>query len=95
MELEESQLLGEEVGVEVEHGGVDDGQVVDVGAEGGLNIVPIPARLKTSNLKNDEVGQLVKGERIGIGFQPLYVVEYHCLHLMSEKVLEFENIWTT
>ena len=41
MKLEESQLSGEEVGIEVGHddGGVDDGQVVDVGAEGGLGIM--------------------------------------------------------
>ena len=70
------QLFGEEVGVEMEHGGVDNGQVVDVFLEGGLVAGPFPA-LQASNLKKDEVCGIVEGESIGIQFQHLYVVEYH------------------
>ena len=81
MKLEEFQLLGEEAGVEVGHGGVDDGQVVDVGAEGGLDVVPLPA-LDASNLQNYQVGRLVEGKRIGLWFQHLNTVEYHGLHLI-------------
>ena len=69
------QFFGEEVGVKLEHGGVDDGQVVDVFLE-GLVVGPLPA-LQASNLKKDEVCGFVEGESIGIQFQHLYVVEYH------------------
>ena len=71
------QLFGEEVGVKMEHGGVDNGQVVDVFLEGGLDAAPFPALLQASNLKNDEICGLVEGESIGIQFQHLYVGEYH------------------
>ena len=69
------QLFGEEVGVKMEHGGVDDDQVVDVFLE-GLVVGPFPA-LQASNLKKDEVCGFVEGESIGIQFQRVYFVEYH------------------
>ena len=70
------QLFGEEVGVEMEHGGVDDGQVVDVFLEGRVNAGPLPACLKAANLENEVCG-FVEGESIGIQFQHVYFVEYH------------------
>ena len=84
MQLEGSKLFGEEVAVEVKHGGVDDGQVVDVGAEGGFDIMSF----QTSNFENDEIGGLVEGKSIWLWFQHLYVVEYHCPHLKCDNLLK-------
>ena len=84
------QLFGEEVGVKLEYGGVDDGQVVDVFLE-GLVVEPFPA-LQASNFEKDEVCGLVEGESIGIQFQHLYVGEYHCLHL-DVRDIENYDIW--
>ena len=67
MKLEGPQLLGEKIGVEVDHGRVDDGQVVDVGAEGGLDVLALSS-LKASDLKDDEIRWLVEGKRIWFDF---------------------------
>ena len=63
MKLEGPQLLGEKIGVEVDHGRVDDGQVVDVGAEGWLDVLAL-SPLKASDPKDDEIRWLVEGKRI-------------------------------
>ena len=76
MKLEGPQLLGEKVGVEVDHGRVDDGQVVDVGAEGRLDVLAL-SPLKASNLEDDEIRWPAEGKRIWFDFQSLNTVEYH------------------
>ena len=60
------QLFGEEVGVKLLHGGVDNGQVVDVFLEGRVNVGPLSGCLKASNLENEESCGLVEGESIGL-----------------------------
>ena len=90
MKLEGPQLLGEKVGVEVDHGRVDDGQVVDVGAEGGLDVLAL-SPLKASNLEDDEIGWSVEGKRIWFDFQSLNTVEYHCVHLCQKFQNKMRN----
>ena len=90
MKLGGPQLLGEKVGVEVDHGRVDDGKVVDVGAEGGLDVLAL-SPLKASNLEDDEIGWSVEGKRIWFHFQSLNTVEYHCVHLCQNFQNKMRN----